>query len=34
MKRKTAMINIPKGYKQTTVGIIPSDWDVKKQNEY
>ena len=23
------MSNIPKGYKQTEVGIIPNDWDVK-----
>jgi type I restriction enzyme S subunit len=27
------MSNIPKGYKQTEVGVIPSDWEVKKLRE-
>lgn len=30
MGRKVAMNNIPKGYKQTEVGVIPEDWGVKK----
>lgn len=33
MGRKAMMRNIPKGYKQTEVGIIPSDWEVKKLGE-
>jgi len=33
MGRKAAMINIPKGYKQTEVGVIPEDWGVKKDVE-
>jgi len=27
------MTNIPKGYKQTEVGVIPEDWEVKKLGE-
>lgn len=27
------MSNIPKGYKQTDAGVIPSDWEVKKLGE-
>jgi type I restriction enzyme S subunit len=27
------MSNIPKGYKQTEVGVIPGDWEVKKLGE-
>jgi len=27
------MSNIPKGYKQTEVGVIPEDWEVKTLNE-
>ena len=30
MKWKAVMSNIPKGYKQTEVGVIPSDWEVRK----
>ncbi len=28
------MSNIPKGYKQTEVGVIPNDWEVKKLGDY
>lgn len=28
------MSNIPKGYKQTEVGVIPRDWNVKKLGEF
>jgi type I restriction enzyme S subunit len=28
------MSNIPKGYKQTEVGVIPGDWGVKKLGDY
>ncbi len=28
------MSNIPRGYKQTEVGVIPSDWGVKKLGDY
>jgi type I restriction enzyme S subunit len=30
VKWKAVMSNIPKGYKQTEVGVIPEDWEVKK----
>lgn len=33
MKRESEMSNIPKGYKQTEVGVIPEDWEVKKLGE-
>ena len=33
MGQKAAMNNIPKGYKQTEVGVIPEDWEVKPVSE-
>src|SRR5659263_1194 len=33
MKRKAAMSDIPEGYKQTEVGVIPEDWEVKPISE-
>ncbi len=33
MGRKAAMNNIPKGYKQTEVGVIPEDWEVTSLGE-
>jgi type I restriction enzyme S subunit len=30
---KNNTLNVPKGYKQTEVGIIPEDWEVKKLGE-
>ena len=28
--REPTMNNIPSGYKQTEVGVIPEDWEVKR----
>ncbi len=30
---ETATQTIPKGYKQTEIGVIPADWDVKRLGE-
>ena len=30
----TLMQTIPKGYKQTEVGVIPADWDVKEMKDF